>query len=430
MSSFDPKAVLAEQARRGVPAGVVVAIVLSSICLALFLLLFLAAGRGFFVFAVPLSFVTLVPMMAGVMALDRLEPEPRYLLAAVLLWGAGSSVVLSLIFEALGAITLYATGNSTDTAVAVGVAPVVEETMKALALFGIFWWRRGQINGITDGVVYAATTALGFAAAENIEYYIAAALTGGSASMGHLFLLRGVMTPFCHPVFTSMTGLAIGLAVRRKGAARALLPVGGLVLAIGLHATWNALASLGVPGMGAGMVIVLGALAGILTAVHADWKRTVSRIEACMTAYLPTGLITRDDIWMLSTMARRKHARQWARATHGKVGLAAMSDYQQACTKLTMLNDRASFQAVTPALFEYQRWALLTLMRFAREAFLAPTAAPIMPAAAMPPVFAPPTFAPPVFAPPAAPPVFAQQPGTPPYPAQPYAGYPPPPPNR
>ena len=53
-----------------------------------------------------------------------------------------------------------------------------------------------------------------------------------------VFVVRAVLTPFAHPLFTAWSGLAIGLAVMRK------TPVGfhlgwGLTLAVLTHAGWN-----------------------------------------------------------------------------------------------------------------------------------------------------------------------------------------------
>ena len=369
---LDPQAVLSGRTRRGASGGVIVAITLSSICLALVLGAFLLIGGMSFFVAATLSMVTLVPMMAFVMALDSLEPEPRHLLAATFLWGAGASVVLSMVFEGLGGITLGGLGADSNTAVIVVVAPVVEESMKGLAVFAIFWFRRSQLNGITDGVVYAATTALGFAAAENIGYYVQAAQDGGGPSLALLFVLRGVMSPFAHPVFTAMTGIAVARAVRARGPARGLLPVAGLLLAMALHATWNGLAPLGLGGFVAAMVVVGGVLVAILVALRRARRRTIAQIESCMAAYLPTGLVTGADLAMLSSVDSRKRARAWSRSTRGTIGFNAMRDYQLACTKLTMLHERASLGLIGPSEFERQRWLLLTLMRFAREAFLGP----------------------------------------------------------
>jgi hypothetical protein len=53
-----------------------------------------------------------------------------------------------------------------------------------------------------------------------------------------VFVLRALMTPFAHPLFTFWTGLAIGRAVRDG---RQLWPsaLWGLALAVVCHAAWN-----------------------------------------------------------------------------------------------------------------------------------------------------------------------------------------------
>ncbi|MCL2807880.1 MAG: PrsW family intramembrane metalloprotease [Coriobacteriia bacterium] len=370
---IDPKAILTRQVRRGVPTGVIISITASSTCLALFLILYLLVGGLVFFAAAILSVITLVPMMAGVLALDRLEPEPWHLLIMTFLWGAGASIALSLIFSGIGVVVLQpGFGESTDLAGAVIVAPVVEEIAKALVLFGLFWFRRCEFNGVTDGVVYAAMCGLGFAAAENIAYYVDSAFEGVPALVA-VFVMRGVLSPFCHPVFTAMTGIGLALALnQRSRAARFFLPLAGLTAAMMLHALWNASASVGVGALAITFFIMNGVVVCILVAVRVDRKHTVGRIQACMTQYLPTGLVTHEDLAMLSSLKNRKLAREWALNRHGKGGFNAMRDYQQACTELTMLHDRAIVGMVPPHQFEAHQNALLYLMRVARDAFLGP----------------------------------------------------------
>ena len=74
-------------------------------------------------------------------------------------------------------------------------APVVEETLKGLVLVGLLWRRRAELDGPTDGVIYAAMVGLGFAMIENVGYYINALVTpqrGGIELLGYTFVLRGV----------------------------------------------------------------------------------------------------------------------------------------------------------------------------------------------------------------------------------------------
>ncbi|MCL2470771.1 MAG: PrsW family glutamic-type intramembrane protease [Propionibacteriaceae bacterium] len=370
MNFMDPKAILDGRAKRGVPAGVIVTITISSVCLAVFLAFWFLQGGGSFIVATLLAIMTLVPMMAGVLALDRVEPEPRYLLAATFLWGAGVSIVASIIFEMLGASAYEAgSGGNADAVTAVVLAPIVEETMKGLAVFALFWFRRSDINSITDGVVYAATSALGFAAAENIEYYINASSDAGD--LAFTFIVRGVLDPFGHPLYTSMTGIAIALAIRsRSQAKRVLLPLGGLALAMILHAIWNGSSFFGIGGLAVGFLIEVGVLIAVLVALRTDRKRTVAQIQACAAQYVPTGLVTQADLIMLSSLKTRKQARNWARATQGTNGFNAMRDYQLACTKLSTLHDSAINGTVTPPNFEARRSSLLALMRVARQVFL------------------------------------------------------------
>src|SRR5690606_10780967 len=135
------------------------------------------------------------------------------------------------------------------------IAPVVEETAKAAAVLLLFLFRRRDFHGILDGVVAAGFTATGFAFTENVLYLGNAfgtdQLTGGSgiASVtAATFFVRVVMSPFAHPLFTVLTGIGFGaaaLAAERQRVRRVLLPLAGLLLAMGMHALWNGSAALG-----------------------------------------------------------------------------------------------------------------------------------------------------------------------------------------
>jgi hypothetical protein len=60
---------------------------------------------------------------------------------------------------------------------------------------------------VVDGIIYGTFAGLGFAAVENVGYYFRF-----REDMGLIFLVRGVLSPWLHPLFTSMTGLGFGLA--------------------------------------------------------------------------------------------------------------------------------------------------------------------------------------------------------------------------
>ena len=54
------------------------------------------------------------------------------------------------------------------------VAPVAEEASKGLFLLLLLWWRRHELDGVLDGIVYAGMVGVGFAFTENILYLASA----------------------------------------------------------------------------------------------------------------------------------------------------------------------------------------------------------------------------------------------------------------
>ena len=126
------------------------------------------------------------------------------------------------------------------------MAPLTEEAGKGVFVLLLLWARRHVIDGILDGLVYAGLVGVGFAFTENILYF-AGAFTGGPdlgpgglASATSLFVLRGIFSPFAHPLFTSAIGIGVGVMVApRSPALRVAAPVAGYAVAVLLHAAWN-----------------------------------------------------------------------------------------------------------------------------------------------------------------------------------------------
>ena len=78
---------------------------------------------------------------------------------------------------------------------------------------------------------------LGFAMTENIQYYgRAVTQAGGGADSG--FILRGALAP-SHPMFTSLTGIGLGLARQSRNALVRHCACLWPVAAISMHAIWN-----------------------------------------------------------------------------------------------------------------------------------------------------------------------------------------------
>jgi len=177
---------------------------------------------------------------------DRYDPEPVWALALCLLWGAlgagGFSLLVNTFMHELGnAMGGAAFGNILGACVS---APLVEEGTKAFAVFFMFYFMRRQFDGVVDGVIYGTMAALGFAAFENILYYSRAAadeaLLHKSGLLADQLLFRGVLKPWGHPLYTSLTGLGFGIAREtNKTWLKWLAPIGGYFCGVFLHSLWN-----------------------------------------------------------------------------------------------------------------------------------------------------------------------------------------------
>jgi RsiW-degrading membrane proteinase PrsW (M82 family) len=362
--------------RAGFIAGIVVAIACGMVVLGTDLLQSVdAAGHSVAPFFIALPFALLpVPLLVALVLLaDRLEPEPRINLVFAFAWGAGIAALVAAVINTAG--LLYITqpdlGKTTGQYISATFgAPVVEESLKGLVLIVLLWRRRQELDGPTDGIIYAAMVGLGFAMTENLGYYIDALVrpeVGGVQLLGMTFVLRGVLSPFAHPIFTSMTGIGVAYAATHRHGRWA---VGvGLVAAMILHGTWNALTALGLGGLAVAYVVLACVFAGLIGVIIADRRRIVRLIWRFLPMYERTGLVTEADVRMLSTLRERRAARQWARSTGGRAAAAAMADYQLAATELALLHVRQERRVIAPAQFEERQQALLQLMAGARGAF-------------------------------------------------------------
>ncbi len=182
---------------------------------------------------------------------DRYDPEPWWCLLIALSWGAIAACGFSaLINTAVHAVGAAAFGNDFGEVLGACVsAPIVEEFTKGLAVFGVFFFLRRQFDGVVDGVIYATFAALGFAAVENIIYYGNAAraelLQNQEGVLVGTVVVRGILAPWGHPLYTSMTGLGFGIAREtNKTWLKWLAPLGGYMFAAFLHSVWNTAATL------------------------------------------------------------------------------------------------------------------------------------------------------------------------------------------
>jgi RsiW-degrading membrane proteinase PrsW (M82 family) len=201
-----------------------------------------AMGIGAACALVPLVLYIAIPRLV-----DRYDPEPWWCLLLAFGWGAfaacGFAAAINTGFEQILAALV---GKETSEALTACVcAPVVEEFWKGLGVFGTFYFLRREFDGVVDGVIYATFCALGFATVENVTYYARAGLSTQDTALVGTFIMRGVLSPWCHPLFTSMTGLGFGIARETdRRWLRWMAPVFGYCGAVLLHSTWNTASTL------------------------------------------------------------------------------------------------------------------------------------------------------------------------------------------
>jgi protease PrsW len=177
--------------------------------------------------AIILGLVPLAIVLPAFAWLDRVEPEPRAAKLHALLWGATIAPLVA------GVLNTIVAAASSETISAVLSAPICEESMKGL---GVLWAvKRGEVNDVIDGICFAGWVALGFAVSEDF-LYLSRTRSGGQLIV--LFVIRALMTPFAHPLFTAWTGLAAGYAIAHRKRMVAVVPF-GLLMAMLTHAAWN-----------------------------------------------------------------------------------------------------------------------------------------------------------------------------------------------
>ena len=177
---------------------------------------------------------------------DRYEKEPPLLLAGVFLWGfvvaAGAAFILNTIFG-VSIFLLSGSEDLADIGAAVLSAPLVEESVKGLAVLAVFLYFGHEFDSLLDGVIYGSLVGFGFAAAENINYIFTGFLKGGTEGLFTLVFVRVLLIPFLHATLTSFTGIGLAVGRLNRGVLRYAAPVLGFATAVGLHAFHNVLAS-------------------------------------------------------------------------------------------------------------------------------------------------------------------------------------------
>jgi len=321
---------------------------------------------------VVLAAVPVFPVVASFLWLDRYEAEPTHLLAFAFAWGAGVATFGALVVNTASVEAIRTSGGN-PTSAAIVVAPFVEEAFKGSAVLLILLLQRREFDGVVDGIVYAGLSGVGFAFIENVLYLGRTLDTAGSSTTVFVFILRCLVSPFAHPLFTSATGIGLGIASRTRNPLwRITAPILGYAVAVTLHAGWNLSASSGLQGFVAGYVAVqvpIFVLFGLL-AVMAR-RREGRLIGRHLAVYASTGWLTPGEVQMLASLPARRQARRWARSSAGPAGEHAMVEFQDVGSELAFLRERM-VRGAAPDQAPAREYALLTALATLRPAFLGP----------------------------------------------------------
>jgi RsiW-degrading membrane proteinase PrsW (M82 family) len=331
-------------------AGVILlaALVLGPISL---LVIGLGVGEGFFVgllmAALPAPFY-----VAFALWVDRFESEPPWLLVLAFVWGAAIAVFFSLLFNVVheGLITAIADAAAASTLTAVLAAPFIEELTKGAALLLLFLLKRDHFDNVTDGIVYASMVGLGFAMTENVQYYGEALAQDGGSGAAVVFVLRGILAPFSHPLFTSMTGIGLGIAREtRRAWVKWVAPPLGLVLAMVLHSLWNLSASQGPAFFAAYLLVMVPAFFAVIVIAIFSLRREAKVIRMHLESVVAEGLLSRDDIVILTSVTRRIGAATRALFARGFGHWRARRRFHALATELAFHSWRTTREATADA---------------------------------------------------------------------------------
>ena len=223
--------------------------------------------------------------------LDRYEREPVKLLATAFVWGALPAALVAVLAEQLLGIPLTALPDSANHLVGVGlVAPFVEEGVKGLTLAMVVRRAREEFDGVLDGIVYGSLVGLGFAMTENMLYFLSH--SDDLASWGYLVFGRTVVFGLNHAMFTSLTGIGLGLSVWARSSSRARgYVLAGLVGAMGAHQLHNFFLTVGDLCL-VSLLLDWSGVALVAAVIVLSWQRERRCIESHLPEEVATGVLT------------------------------------------------------------------------------------------------------------------------------------------
>jgi len=233
---------------------------------------------------------------------DRYEKEPILLLGGVFIWGAviaaGAAFVVNT-FLGLGVYLFSGSQAFTELSTADAIAPIIEETLKGTACLLVFLFFRHEFDSVLDGIVYAAITAIGFAATENVYYlYTYGFQQNGFGGILYMFFVRVILVGWQHPFYTAFIGIGLAIArLNRNMTIKVIAPILGWGLAVITHSLHNTISTVfqGIQSLAIGMLFDWSGWIAMIIFVIWALYREQKWIIAQLRDEVSNGVITPDQ---------------------------------------------------------------------------------------------------------------------------------------
>jgi protease PrsW len=330
--------------------------------------------------------ITAIPLSLIFLWADRFRPQRIWVWIMTFGWGACVATFVSAQVNTWAASHLSIVGDgdpATGPRAAIYVAPFVEEASKATVLFWLAILMRYAWVSRISGIVLAGLSGTAFAFVENILYYGRAyryaARTFGQVppleALQELFMLRGLMTFFGHPLFTAMTGIGLAVALRSKSKiVRVVAPLAGFCAASFLHMAFNTTASL-VSGPSLLLMylgVALPLVIGMIIFVVRQLVREGRLIRERLIDYVRVGWLPEGDPRPLSRLRTRLRA-LWHAIFIGPDAFLATLRMQRAATELAYLRDAMTRGIVDGAGLAREKVLLAKIQSVRGQAVVNPT---------------------------------------------------------
>ena len=202
-----------------------------------------------------------------------------------------------------------------------------------------------------DGIVYAGIVAAGFAFTENILYLGRTVVDPETAGVLGTLFMRGVASPFAHPLFTCMIGIGAGLAVASRSVADA-----DAVRARSASSWPSCCTRCGTrrpcwPPRPATFFqvyafVMLPMFVGLIVLVLFARRREAAVVTAELPGFAAAGWIAPSEVPLLADLSRRRGWRALVQRRSGRSAARAVAEYQAAVTELAFLRARIARGAI------------------------------------------------------------------------------------